>query len=311
MLNSDDGVSGGRPAPVGVHLLWQDTPKPASRLQPWMLPMRVGLPSIHSTKEWAALFDALRCRLRGAVDAAQHPPWSEQVQAWMEDQVQDCETALGPLQMALEQEHARRWQLEVSAFDARTELAQLRAELAGSRAGEFRARHQALHDGLTTLPNRHYFCLRLGQALEVASLQGAALVVFFVDLDGFKAVNDAHGHAAGDELLGVIAARLTRAIRSDDMVGRMGGDEFVCLLMGIRDRPQLSRLACKVYDTVSAPVKLGELVISVRPSIGVAVFPEGGRTCDTLLRSADRAMYQAKRERTGYAFFEDEAGTTP
>lgn len=311
MLNSDDGISGGKPAPAGVHLLWQDTPKPASRLQPWMLPMRVGLPVIRSPKEWVALFDAVKCRLRGALDVAQHPQWNEQVQSWMGDLVQDCEAALGPLQMALEQEHARRWQLEVSAFDARTELAQLRAELAGSRAGEFRARHQALHDSLTTLPNRHYFCLRLDQAIEAASLQGVALAIFFVDLDGFKGINDAHGHAAGDELLGVIAARLTRAIRADDMVGRMGGDEFACLLLDIRDRQQLSRLACKVYDTVSAPVKLGELVISVRPSIGVAVFPECGQTRDALLQSADAAMYQAKREQTGYAFFEDDAGTAP
>lgn len=310
MLNSDDGISGNKPAPGGAHLLWQDTPKPASTLQPWMLPTRMGLPAAMSPDDWLTLFDVVKRRLHSATDGAQHPPWNEPVQSWMWGLVQDCEAALEQLQMALEQEHARRWQLEVSAFDARTELAQLRAELAGSRAGELRARHQALHDSLTTLPNRHYFCLRLDQAIEAASLQGSALAVFFVDLDGFKAINDAHGHAAGDELLGIIAARLTRAIRSDDMVGRIGGDEFACLLMDIRDRPQLSRLACKVYDTVSAPVKLGELIISVRPSIGVAVFPECGQTCDALLQSADAAMYQAKREQTGYAFFEDEDGTT-
>lgn len=309
MLNSDDGASGDKPAPVGVYLPRQAAPKSASRLQPWMLPMRMGLPIINSPMDWVALFDAVKRRLKGAVDTTQHPQWNEQVQSWLRSLVRDCEAALDQLQMALEQEHARRWQLEVSAFDARTDLAQLRAELAGSRASELRARHQALHDSLTALPNKHFFCQRLVQALEAATLQRSSLAVFFVDLDGFKAVNDAHGHAAGDELLSIIAARLMRAIRADDMVGRIGGDEFACLLMDIRDRQQLSRLACKVYDTVSAPVKLGELVISVRPSIGVAVFPECGQTSEMLLQSADKAMYQAKRGQTGYAFCEGEGGT--
>lgn len=285
-------------------MLRPDLPQTATRIQTWMSPTRMGLPIIQAPKDWAALFDTIKHRLRRAVDGAQHPQWNESAQSLRRALLNDCEAALDLLQSALEHEHARRWQIEVRAIDARTELAKLQPELAGSRAGELRARHQAQHDSLTTLPNRHYFCQRLSQLLEVASLQPTTLAVFFVDLDGFKAVNDAHGHAAGDELLGIIAARLTRSIRSDDMVGRIGGDEFACLLMDVVDRRQLSRLACKVYDTVSAPVKLGDLIISVHPSIGVAVFPACGGTCEALLQSADMAMYQAKREQTGYAFFE-------
>jgi diguanylate cyclase (GGDEF)-like protein len=175
------------------------------------------------------------------------------------------------------------------------------------------ARHQALHDSLTLLPNRHHFLLSLSHAIELATHQEdrSALAVFFVDLDGFKAINDEHGHAAGDELLGIVAARLARALRSNDVVGRMGGDEFACLLRDIREPGQLSRLACKVYDTVSAPIKIGDLIISVRPSIGVTTFPEGGGSSDALLKAADEAMYRAKREQTGYAFFEGGARSTP
>lgn len=309
MLNSDDGVSGDKPAPAGARLLRQDVPKFATRLPAWTMLTQAGVPAIHSPSDWRVLFDTVKCRLREAADAAQHPKWNGQIQAWMGALVRDCEATLDQLQIALEQEHARRWQLEVSAFDAHTHLAQLRAELAGSRASELQARHQALHDSLTALPNRHFFCQRLAETLEAARVKRTALAVFFVDLDGFKAINDTHGHAAGDELLSIMAARLVRAIRADDMVGRIGGDEFACMLMDIHDRQQLSRLACKVYDCVSAPVKLGGLIISVHPSIGVAVFPECGQTSDALLQSADLAMYQAKRELTGYAFFEGEGGT--
>lgn len=308
MRNADDGIQG-EPLPhlgtnLGAHLLWQRLADAAPQRHPWLSGDRLLSAGPTDPDEWLQLFNVIKCRLRGAVDAAQHPRWNERVQAWMLSLVQDCEAALGQLQAALDQEHARRWQLESDAADAQSDLAQLRVELAGSRAGEMHARHQALHDSLTTLPNRHHFLLSLAHAIDQAShnAQQADLAVFFVDLDGFKAINDAHGHAAGDELLGIVAARLARALRSNDVVGRLGGDEFACLLKGVCDRQRLSRLACKVYDTVSAPIKVGDLLISVRPSIGVATFPEGGRSSEALLKAADQAMYRAKREQTGYAF---------
>ena len=315
MLNADDGIQGTPPAHLGTglgaNLLWQRLAEAAPQRHPWLSGDRQLPSGPTDPDEWLELFNAIKCRLRGAVDVAQHPRWNERVQAWMLSLVQDCEAALGPLQAALDQEHARRWQLESDAADAQSDLAQLRVELAGSRTGEMHARHQALHDSLTALPNRHHFLQSLSQAIDLASRndQRAELAVFFVDLDGFKAINDQHGHAAGDELLGIVAARLARALRSNDVVGRLGGDEFACLLRDVSDRPGLSRLACKVYDTVSAPIKVGDLLISVRPSIGVTTFPTGGRRGQELLQSADQAMYRAKREQTGYAFFEAQDGS--
>ena len=100
-----------------------------------------------------------------------------------------------------------------------------------------------------------------------------------------------------------IAARLTRAVRSDDVVGRVGGDEFACLLLGVKDRQHLSRLACKVYDTVSSPISIGDLLITIHPSIGISMFPGGGSTTESLLHGADMAMYRAKQEgKAGYRF---------
>lgn len=258
------------------------------------------------------MFQNIRRRLRDTIDVGQHPRWSERVQSWMLTFVQDCELGLTQVQAALDRDHAHRWQMELDAADAQSDMAQLRAELAGSRAGEVRARHQALHDSLTLLPNRHHFCVSLADAVDQASRQAerSKLAVFFIDLDGFKAINDAHGHAAGDELLAIVAARLARALRSNDLVGRMGGDEFACLLRGVSEREQLSRLARKVHETVSAPIKIGKLFISVKPSIGVAPFPAGGRSGEALLKAADLAMYRAKRERTGHAFFDGQVKAT-
>lgn len=188
----------------------------------------------------------------------------------------------------------------------RAELIHLRAELLSSRVGEARARHQALHDSLTTLPNRRHFCQSLAQAIDQHSggRLAPALAVLYVDLDGFKAINDAHGHLAGDELLAIVAVRLARALRGDDVVGRLGGDEFGCILRGVCERATLRRLACKVFDAISAPIKVGDLFVGVRPSVGIAVFPTDGDCADELLHAADQAMYRAKRQQTGYAFFD-------
>jgi diguanylate cyclase len=101
-----------------------------------------------------------------------------------------------------------------------------------------------------------------------------------------------------------VAARLTRAVRAGDMVCRMGGDEFACLLDRLPNREQLSHLACKLLDAVAAPVQIGALMFSVRPSIGIVACPTEGASADTLLKRADTAMYRAKRQKTGYAFFD-------
>ena len=216
--------------------------------------------------------------------------------------VLDCAQALEQLQIMLAHEIARRQQLELEVFDGRTALAQARAELRGTQDGERRARHLALHDSLTALPNRSFFGERLEHALALAAPQRRALAVMYLDLDGFKPINDTHGHAAGDELLRVVGARLARAVRAEDMVSRLGGDEFGCLIAGSPSREQLSQLASKLLEAVAARCKIGQIRLRVRPSIGIAICPEDGTTADALLKSADAAMYYAKRQRTGHAF---------
>ncbi|QPF74519.1 GGDEF domain-containing protein [Roseateles sp. DAIF2] len=176
--------------------------------------------------------------------------------------------------------------------------------MACTQDGERRARHLALHDALTALPNRRFFIERLTHATALLEAgEPARLAVIYLDLDDFKPVNDAYGHDIGDEMLKVVARRLDRRVRSEDMVSRLGGDEFACLRCGPVSRPELSRLARKLYETIAAPMQIGNLRLRVRPSIGIAVHPADGSTAATLMRSADAAMYAAKRSRAGHVFF--------
>lgn len=220
-----------------------------------------------------------------------------------------CVSALGRLQDALRTEFELNGQLQREVRRVRAALANARTELAGTRAGERHARHLASHDDLTSLPNRGLFRERLDQELARVEPRKAFLAVLYLDLDGFKEINDSHGHDAGDELLRIVAARLGRAVRAGDVVGRLGGDEFACLLADGMDRERLILLARKLFDVVSAPSKIGPLTICVCPSIGIATYPNDGANADELLRSADAAMYLAKRQRSGHAFF-NQAGAS-
>lgn len=232
----------------------------------------------------------------------------ERTPAFVRTSVLECVAALDHLHSALIHELSRCRQLKREVLRTQAALVQARSELVGTRAGERRARHLALHDGLTALPNRTHFHERLEKALNASDLQRPALALLYLDLDGFKAINDTHGHEAGDELLKIIAARLTRAVRGGDMVSRLGGDEFACLVAGSIGRQHLERLAAKVFDAVSAPMKIGRLELRVRPSIGIAICPADGEAADALLNNADAAMYHAKRHGLGHAFFHDRIG---
>jgi diguanylate cyclase (GGDEF)-like protein len=194
--------------------------------------------------------------------------------------------------------------LEEEASQLRNALLKARSDLQGTRAGERRARHSAEHDGLTRLPNRMYFESCVKEAIAERGSNGKALALFFLDLDDFKHINDTHGHAAGDTVLKVVAARLSRAVRKDDVVCRLGGDEFAGLLRGLGHSEQLTQLAEKLVETVAAPCRIEAGKLTVRPSIGIAICPEHGSTGSELLAHADAAMYRAKRQQSGYAFFE-------
>ena len=166
-------------------------------------------------------------------------------------------------------------------------------------------RYLASHDALTRLPNRAFFMERLAQGLgaKVPARQG--LAVLFLDLDGFKAINDTHGHAAGDELLRVVATRLARAVREDDTVSRLGGDEFACLLNGLATAEHAVASAMKLRDAIRMPCRIGDRLVQVGVSIGVSLCPVDGTTSEELLLKADMAMYRAKRASAGVALYGD------
>lgn len=157
-------------------------------------------------------------------------------------------------------------------------------------------RRQALTDPLTGLGNRTLLDDRLAHALARAARTGALLGLLFVDLDGFKKINDRHGHAAGDHVLREIGLRLTEAARHSDTVARVGGDEFVLLCEGLRDEQEAADVAARIRQTVARPVLLGTAEYTLGASVGVA-FPQPGDSSDgqALLKRADAAMYKAKR----------------
>ncbi len=225
-------------------------------------------------------------------------------------QMKKCLIAMEGLQSTLLVDLHRQQQLERDALATQEELARTHTELLSARRLAEKARRDSLNDNLTELPNRTYFLSRLEKALTRAEPEdpAAALSVMFIDLDGFKPVNDRHGHLVGDALLKIIGTRLARAVRVEDTMSRMGGDEFACLVPA-SGRDEMAQLASKLHTTVSHPVTIGDLTLSVKPSIGIASCPDSGTTVVSLLRAADTAMYRAKRQRLGFAF--DEPGAPP
>jgi two-component system cell cycle response regulator len=158
--------------------------------------------------------------------------------------------------------------------------------------------HRALHDALTGLPNRILFLDRLGYALAQSQRQSSPVAVFFLDLDGFKGVNDRLGHLAGDALLQGIAARLLGWVRAGDTVCRFGGDEFTVLVQEVAGPEEAAIIAERLTEAVSAPESIEGEEISLTPSIGIALGT-GVRTPDELIEQADKAMYEAKRSPDG------------
>jgi diguanylate cyclase (GGDEF)-like protein/PAS domain S-box-containing protein len=165
-------------------------------------------------------------------------------------------------------------------------------------------RYQAYHDPLTGLPNRSLFMDRLRHQLAYANRQKTGLAVLFIDLDGFKAVNDELGHAMGDVLLKEVAVRLKGCIRESDTVARLGGDEFTAILANLSDTDDVIKVAKKILDQLAYPIQLvAELEGQVSASIGIALYPSCGNDAAVLLKTADEAMYQVKRDgRNGYMF---------
>ena len=168
------------------------------------------------------------------------------------------------------------------------------------------AEHQALHDSLTGLPNRLLLIDRLRQSLSRAVRHKDFIAVMFIDLDGFKPINDTYGHECGDEVLRVTAARLLEAVRGADTAARIGGDEFVIVLTELINGLHAGLTANRVIKGITKPIIWEGHTVTVSASLGVSIGPTDGPDPETLVKRADEAMYVAKKSgKNGYSFYNE------
>ena len=174
------------------------------------------------------------------------------------------------------------------------------------KLAEQKIAHLAHYDFLTDLPNRALFIHNLEQALQLAKRNKYKLAILFLDLDGFKQVNDSLGHDMGDLLLREVARRLTGIVRSSDTVARMGGDEFTFILNNIGSDKNAARMADKIVVAMAEPFALNGLHSQIGGSLGISLFPDDATNIEHLIGQADEAMYQAKRSgKNAYKFYRD------
>ena len=167
-------------------------------------------------------------------------------------------------------------------------------DISTQRAAEDKIRKLAYYDPLTSLASRSYFMQRIEESIKSAKRRGDGLTVFFMDLDGFKDVNDTLGHDVGDRLLQELARRLRKVFRETDFIARLGGDEFVVLTSDLSESFDITQVAMRCLAELEKPVDLDVRRIEPRMSIGIARFPEDGQTAQSLIKAADSAMYSAK-----------------
>ena len=178
-------------------------------------------------------------------------------------------------------------------------------DVSAARAMAIQMTHTAHHDVVTSLPNRLLLNDRITQSISLALRQSRPFAVLFLDLDHFKTVNDSLGHAGGDELLRSVSKRLLSCVRGSDTVSRQGGDEFAILLPEITHAEDAATCAAKILIALNAPYIIGARTVHVGASIGISLYPRDGADSETLLKSADMAMYHAKeRGRGNFQFFE-------
>lgn len=193
--------------------------------------------------------------------------------------------------------------LLTSVLDMRLESRTARLAVSLAKANEALT-YQAMHDSLTDLPNRALLQDRISQAIQAAHGSTAQFAVLFLDLDGFKAVNDAYGHVMGDKLLIQVAQRLRSVISEKDTVARLGGDEFV-VLTAVMEPTDAATMAEAILDVLREPIYLADHVVHISTSVGIALYPDNGLTQETLLANADAALYHAKAwGRDNYCYFE-------
>lgn len=183
-------------------------------------------------------------------------------------------------------------------------------DISERKASQAQVERLAFYDPVTELPNRSLFSDRVDQAVAGARRSGERVAVLFMDLDRFKEINDSLGHEAGDRMLREVGERLRACVRPSDTVARLGGDEFGLLLTQLGASRDAAVVAEKVLRAFTRPFRIDAHEVFSSPSIGIAVFPADGTDCDTLLKNADAAMYQAKEGRNMYRFFTPELNAT-
>lgn len=209
-------------------------------------------------------------------------------------------SVLGVLEARCEKARER----ELEWVSAMADVASLLALFLKRQRAEADLQRFARYDSLTGLPNRSFFLDTLERTLSRAGRQHTRSALVFLDLDGFKAVNDGLGHAAGDTVLQTIAERLRAGVRSSDLVGRIGGDEFIVLVSNLARADDAALIARGLLDRLARPCRADNHDVTLSASAGISVYPEDGTDADTLLRNADLAMYRAKQEgKNTYRFF--------
>ena len=168
------------------------------------------------------------------------------------------------------------------------------ADITERKQTEERLEFLATHDPLTNLPNRSLFNDQFKHALDLANRSGSKVALMYLDLDGFKQVNDTYGHEAGDQLLRDISTRFRSELRESDTVARLGGDEFAFIIENIKDQENIANVAEKILGAIKQTLLVDELDVDITGSLGVSIYPDNGDAADLLLKKADRAMYLAK-----------------
>ena len=228
--------------------------------------------------------------------------------AAVEQKVAKAADDLKLVNVKLTEEIAERISIESELANTKTYLAEVSDDLSKAQVKTEEAQQIALQDALTGLPNRVSFEQRLDHGLIQAKRHGWGLAILFIDIDKFKSINDSYGHDLGDQVLLMVANRLKSFVRDEDMVSRWGGDEFVCLLLEVNQDAGVTRLAEKMINRIAEACEFNGTTLSIRASIGIAIYPTDGDTSDILFKNADTAMYKAKGTKKGVVLFRKSRG---
>ena len=199
-----------------------------------------------------------------------------------------------------------RDEIGILSYGFNNMLYKIREELEYRKDTEEKLRKLAHLDSLTKIPNRNHFNIYIESTLNRSEREEKSFAILFIDLDGFKQVNDTYGHEGGDTLLKEISKRLKRSVRKSDFVARLGGDEFTIILENIQNKQDISKIAKHIIRAVAQPINLknGQKTF-VSCSIGIAIYPKNGTTVDSLISKSDTAMYHAKENgKNSYYFFD-------